>query len=66
MPFHLIANGMEMDGSVRKFRDLFAKKGRAVRIYDSSITEKNNTVFFLIREEYDRKLVIIYLSLIHI
>ena len=65
MPFHLIANEIEMKSSIRKFRDFLAKKGRAVKIYDSSITEKDNAVFFLIREEYDRKLVIIYPSESH-
>ena len=60
MPFHLIANEIEMESSIRKFRDFFAMKGRAIKIYDSSITERDSTVFFLIREEYDRKLVIIY------
>ena len=54
-----------MNDRVRRFRDVFARNGRVIKIYDSSITEKNNTVFFLIREEYDRKLVIIYPSESH-
>jgi len=54
-----------MNDRVRRFRDVFARNGRVIKIYDSSITEKNNTVFFLIREEYDRKLVMIYPSESH-
>ena len=54
-----------MSDRVRRFRDVFARNGRVIKIYDSSITEKNNTVFFLIREDYDRKLVMIYPSESH-
>jgi len=54
-----------MNDRVRRFRDVFARNRRVIKIYDSSITEKNNTVFFLIREEYDRKLVMIYPSESH-
>jgi len=47
---------------VQAFKESFERQGRSIKIYESSVTEKDNAVFFLIREGYDKKLVIVYQS----
>jgi len=47
---------------IQRFRRLFESRKRDVKIYSSSVTEKEDAVFFLMREKYERKLVIIYPS----
>lgn len=49
-----------MDNSaVKRFRKLLEEQRRPVKIYESSITTHNGCVFFLLREGYERKLVIL-------
>lgn len=51
-----------MRSEVSAFKRSLEEKGRKVKIYVSSISSKDNAVFFLMREEYERKLTIIYPS----
>jgi len=44
------------------FKRSFEDQKRDIKIYDSSVVEKGNVTFFLMREKYKRKLVIIYSS----
>ena len=48
--------------AMQAFKEYFNRLGRSIKIYESSVTEKDNAVFFLVREEYDKKLVIVYPS----
>ncbi|MFQ6094753.1 MAG: tagaturonate epimerase family protein [Candidatus Bathyarchaeia archaeon] len=45
---------------VEQFESFFKKMNRAIKIYESSIVEKAGAVFFMIRENLERKLVVVY------
>jgi len=45
---------------VRAFEKYFQSQGRTIRTYDSSALRKDGAIFFLMREGYKRKLVMIY------
>ena len=47
---------------IKKFQKLFEDERYPIKIYDSSIIEKDNTVFFLMRIKNERKMVMIYSS----
>jgi len=51
-----------MIDAVQTFQRIFEVQKRVIKIYGSSVIEKDGTIFFLIREKYERKLVIIYPS----
>jgi len=51
-----------MIDTIQLFQRHCKDQKRAIRIYESSVIEKDRAVFFLIREKYERKLVIIYPS----
>ena len=50
---------VDMIDLVRKFEKLRRQKKRPIKVYYSSVIRKNDCIFLLIREEYERKLVII-------
>jgi len=45
---------------VARFKKLLKEKDREIKIYRKSIIKKNRTIFFLIREGYEKKLVLLY------
>ena len=49
-----------MGNAIQIFKRFFEEQKRDIKIYDSSVVEKDNLTFFLIREKYERKMVIIY------
>lgn len=51
-----------MKDTIRIFKRFFEDQKRDIKIYDSSVVEKGNVTFFLMREKYERKMVIIYPS----
>jgi len=47
---------------IRCFKKVLEKKGRKIKIYERSIVERNGAIFFLTREGYEKKLVLLYLN----
>ncbi|MDH5689561.1 MAG: tagaturonate epimerase family protein [Candidatus Bathyarchaeota archaeon] len=47
-------------GIVRQFERLLKERNRPVRIYESSIVEKNGALFFVVREQLCPKLVVVH------
>jgi len=47
---------------IMHFERLLEEKGRRIKIYEQSIIERNRTIFFLMRESYEKKLVLLYPS----
>jgi len=51
-----------MIDAIQAFKRLLEGRKRAIKIYDSSLIERDGAAFFLMLEKYERKLVIIYPS----